>query len=71
MEPGIYIPNPVGVQVEENVAVTEDGVDVLNSPHRSNKDLTGVQQAVRSLCAQPATISRPHSCRHLRCLGVM
>lgn len=31
VEPGIYIQDFAGVRVEENVAVTQDGVDVLTA----------------------------------------
>jgi Xaa-Pro dipeptidase len=39
LEPGIYIPNLGGVRVEENVAVTKDGVDVLTAYPRELRSL--------------------------------
>jgi Xaa-Pro dipeptidase len=39
VEPGIYIPNLGGVRVEENVAVTADGVDVLTAYPRELRSL--------------------------------
>ena len=39
VEPGIYIPNLGGVRVEENVAVTQDGVDVLTAYPRELRSL--------------------------------
>jgi len=39
VEPGIYIPHFGGVRVEENVAVTQDGVDVLTAYPRELRSL--------------------------------
>ncbi len=39
VEPGIYIPDFGGVRVEENVAVTNDGVDVLTTYPRELRSL--------------------------------
>jgi Xaa-Pro dipeptidase len=39
VEPGIYIPNLGGVRVEENVAVTPDGVDILTAYPRELRTL--------------------------------
>ncbi len=39
VEPGIYIPDLGGVRVEENVAVTADGVDVLTAYSREFRSL--------------------------------
>jgi Xaa-Pro aminopeptidase len=39
VEPGIYVPNLGGVRVEENVAVTQDGVDVLTAYPRELRSL--------------------------------
>lgn len=39
MEPGIYIPNLVGVQVEENVAVMQDGAEVPIASPRGLRSL--------------------------------
>ena len=34
VEPGIYLPGRFGVRIEDLVAVTEDGVEVLNGLDR-------------------------------------
>lgn len=39
VEPGIYIPNLGGLRVEENVAVTKDGVDLLTAYPRELRSL--------------------------------
>ncbi len=39
VEPGIYLPELGGVRIEENVAVTPDGVDVLTSYPRELRAL--------------------------------
>jgi Xaa-Pro dipeptidase len=39
VEPGIYIPDLGGVRVEENVAVTKDGVDVLTAYPRELRSI--------------------------------
>lgn len=46
IEPGIYLPNKVGVRIEDLVIVTENGCEVLN---HVPKDLTIIQPLLRDL----------------------
>ena len=39
VEPGIYLPGFGGVRVEENVAVTKEGVDILTAYPRELRTL--------------------------------